>query len=294
MLGELYRWGRLLHVSLWIKNVIVFAPLFFSGSFFCVDLLSRSLWTFFALCLMSSSVYCFNDIVNAGNDTIHSARSYRPIADRAITSAEGYVLMFVCAILGILVIAVTGAELSLFVIISAYWLLNIVYSLWLKRIAVIDITCISISLVLQALVGGLAIGIVVSQWLLLMTYLLAMFLALIKRYDNFLIAGKTGEGLCESTNGYSCNFVSIAMTIVAAVMLVCYVMYTMSGEVAHRFGTPYVFITSLWVLIAVLRFLQVTIVFNGDVSHTRMIITDRFLWLCFVGWLFTFFLIIYS
>ena len=114
-----------------------------------------------------------------------------------------------------------------------------------------------------------------------------------KRYDDVLIAEQTGERIRESISGYSRSFIALSLGVAASVMLVCYIMYTMSEEITARLATRYVLLTSIWVLTAVLRFLQVAFVLNRSASPTRVVMTDRIVWFCFLGWLLNFFLIIY-
>ncbi len=284
---------KLLRPIQWIKNLIIFAPLFFYGSLFDETLFLQCCIIFVSFCLMSSAVYCFNDIHDVISDRLHPMKCHRPIAAGLVSRIEAYGMMTMCVMLALGGLFITVEWEKLLIVISLYMLLNIAYCIYLKKIAVIDVTCISIGFVLRMLAGGIATNIIVSQWLLLMTYLLALFFALIKRYDDMMIAEKTGDLAQVSMSGYNHTFVAVSLSVSSSIMLVSYIMYTMSEEVTNRLGTHYVLLTSIWVLIAVLRFLQVTMVYNRSVSLTSMVLSDRFIWFCFAGWIVTFFFIIY-
>ena len=171
--------------------------------------------------------------------------------------------------------------------------MNIAYCVRLKRYAIIDVTIIAIGFVMRVLIGGLAAEIWVSQWLVLMTFLVTLFLALTKRNDDYRLYEQTGQKPRVSITGYNKTFINEATAIVASVTLVCYIMYTMSSEVIERMGTRYVYLTSCWVLAGLLRYLQNMIVFGLSGSPTKSLVKDHFIQLCVLGWILSFFVIIY-
>ena len=171
--------------------------------------------------------------------------------------------------------------------------MNFAYCLRLKQFAIIDVAIIAIGFVLRVLAGGFATDTWVSHWLVLMTFLLTLLLALTKRYDDFIIFEQTGSKPRISITGYNKAFIHEATAIVAAITMVCYIMYTMSEEVITRMGTRYLYLTSGWVLAGILRYLQNMIVYNQSGSPTRSLIKDHFIHLCVIGWIVSFFIIIY-
>jgi 4-hydroxybenzoate polyprenyltransferase len=171
--------------------------------------------------------------------------------------------------------------------------MNIAYCLKLKQYAILDVTIIAIGFVMRVLIGGQATDIWISQWLVLMTFLLALFLALAKRSDDFSIFVQTGVKPRVSITGYNKEFINGATAIVASVTVVCYIMYTMSNEVIQRIGSQYLYLTSSWVLIGLLRYLQKTIVYESSGSPTKSLMEDRFIQFCVIGWILSFFAIIY-
>lgn len=286
---------KLIRTSQWIKNIFVFAPLFFSNSLFVKEQTIATILTFLAFCFISSSIYCLNDLYDAEADRQHPQKCKRPIASGAVSVRNGYIMMSLCALLsfGILTFVKSPKLTYLYIIIGGYWLINIAYCLKLKQYAIIDVAIIAIGFVLRVLAGGFATDTWVSHWLVLMTFLLALLLAFTKRYDDFSIFEQTGTKPRVSITGYNKAFIHEATAIVAAVTLVCYIMYTMSEEVIARMGTHYLYLTAGWVLAGILRYLQNMIVYNQSGSPTKSLVKDRFIHLCISGWIISFFVIIY-
>ena len=181
----------------------------------------------------------------------------------------------------------------LYMMIGGYWLMNIAYCLKLKQFAILDVTIIAIGFVMRVLTGGLATDIWVSHWLVMMTFLITLFLALSKRNDDYRIYEQTGIKPRVSITGYNKSFINEATAIVASVTMVSYIMYTMSEDVIARMGSQYVYLTSGWVLAGLLRYLQNMIVFGLSGSPTKSLVKDHFIQLCIIGWILSFFAIIY-
>jgi 4-hydroxybenzoate polyprenyltransferase len=181
----------------------------------------------------------------------------------------------------------------LYTIIGAYWLLNIAYCIRLKQYAILDVSIIAVGFVMRVLCGGVTTDIWISHWLVMMTFLVALFLAFTKRNDDYRIYEQTGTKPRVSITGYNKTFINEATAIIASVTLVCYIMYTMSPEVIERMGTRYVYLTSGWVLAGMLRYLQNMIVFGLSGSPTKSLVKDHFIQFCLAGWLISFFVIIY-
>ena len=181
----------------------------------------------------------------------------------------------------------------LYLILVTYWLMNIAYCLWLKQLAILDVTIIAIGFVMRVLIGGLTTDIWISHWLVLMTFLVTLFLAFTKRNDDYRLYEQTGQKPRVSITGYNKTFINEATAIIASVTLVCYIMYTMSEEVITRMGTRYVYLTSGWVLAGMLRYLQNMIVFGLSGSPTKSLVKDHFIQFCVLGWIASFFVIIY-
>lgn len=288
---------RLLRPLQWFKNVFVLAPLFFSNNLLNQELLWPTLLTFVAFCLVSSSIYCFNDIYDVEADRQHPRKCKRPIASGAVSIRTGYIVMTVCLVASLLLTLVTShlylVTYHLSLIIASYWLINVAYCMKLKQYAILDVFLISMGFVLRVLVGGLAADIFVSEWLVLMTFLLALFLAFAKRKDDYRIFEQTGVMPRKSITGYNAQFIDLSVTIVATITIVCYIMYTMSDSVIERMGSRYLYLTSIWVIAGLLRHLQNMLVYQRSGSPTKALVKDHFIQLCIAGWIASFVAIIY-
>lgn len=286
---------QLLRPLQWIKNAFVFAPAFFSTNLLKSEFFLPTLAVFASFCLISSAIYCFNDLRDVEADRLHPKKCKRPIASGTVSIRGGYIMMLLCTIGALLLIPLAQSPNTpyLYIIIGGYWLMNMAYCLKLKQYAILDVTIIAIGFVMRILAGGLATDIWISHWLVLMTFLVTLFLALSKRNDDYRIFEQTGTKPRVSITGYNKTFINEATAIIASVTMVCYIMYTMSPEVIERMGTRYVYLTSGWVLAGLLRYLQNMIVYGLSGSPTKSLAKDHFIQFCIIGWIASFFAIIY-
>lgn len=285
---------KILRPKQWVKNFFVMLPLFFGGELFNGKALLAGAITFLAYSLAASSIYCFNDIHDVDDDRRHSVKRLRPIASGAISISAAYALMFTCFALSMLsVFLLPDYALQTSGIILFYWLLNLAYCARLKQYAIIDVCIVAFGFVLRLLAGGFATHIQLSKWIVLMTFLITLFMSFAKRRDDVIRMEQTGEAPRKNTIRYNLTFINQAITITASVTLVCYIMYTVSPEVIQNFHTDYLYLTSIFVLVGLLRYIQLTVVDQKSGDPTKVLLKDRFTQLVVVAWLLTFLLIIY-
>jgi len=286
---------KLMRPVQWVKNFFIFLPMFFAGRLTDIWMWEQCILAFIAFSLASSSLYCFNDIHDRNEDRLHAVKRRRPIASGAITLRQGYLLMGVLVVLAFCVLLLAGGRNLWYVagILAFYYLLNIAYSLRLKQISIVDVLIVAFGFVLRLLAGGVATGVNLSQWIVLMTFLLALFLALAKRRDDIWAYERTGVVSRTNIQFYNIPFVNTVLGALGAITVVCYIMYTVSDEVTRRFDNRYVYLTSVFVLAGVIRYLQIVLVGKEDTDPTRVLIRDRFLQICILCWLVSFFFIIY-
>lgn len=278
----------------WIKNGFVLIPMFFGGRLLNADDAIASVVTFFAFSCAASAIYCFNDIVDVDADRRHPVKCHRPIASGAVSVPTAYALMAVLALLSALLLFFLPQRAGETAgIVAFYFLLNMAYCIWLKRHAIIDVCTVAFGFVLRILAGGMACDVAVSNWLVLMTFLLALFLSFAKRRDDVLRMNETGEPPRRNTIRYNLTFVNQAITVTGTVTLVCYIMYTVSPEVVSRFHAPYLYLTSIFVLVGLLRYMQLTVVDEVSGDPTKILLRDRFTQAIVVAWIMVFLLIIY-
>lgn len=283
---------KLLRPEQWLKNLFVLTPLFFSGQMTDVAHLVEATAAMVTFCLAASGIYCINDVMDAEADRKHPKKCRRPVAAGTVKTSTAVAtgITLAVATLGIAWMTI-GTRLSF--ILAGYMTLNAAYSLWLKRIALVDVFTISTGFVLRLMAGSIATGITLSHWIILMTFLLSLFLALAKRRDDVLIFEHGGGQMRRNVERYNRSFVDTAIAITVAVTLVCYIMYTLSTEVIERTGSSHLYLTSVFVMLGMFRYLQLTMVDARSGSPTRLLVFDRFLQLCIVGWIVCFTFILY-
>lgn len=293
---------RLARPAQWIKNFFVFAPIIFGGALFNVNALAEGILTFFAFSFAASSIYCFNDIHDVADDRRHPEKCHRPIASGAVSVPQAYGLMMLmfalslgtCLLLTALPYERFGTAWVTMAVIVFYWLLNLAYCVRLKHYAIVDVCVVAFGFVLRMIAGGAATHIVLSKWIVLMTFLITLFMSFAKRRDDVLRMEATGEAPRRNTSRYNSTFINQALTITASVTLVCYIMYTVSPETLARFHSNDLYLTSIYVLLGLLRYLQITVVDKKSGNPTKVIMRDRFIQIDVLAWLITFVLIIYE
>lgn len=286
---------RLIRPQHWIKNVFVLVPMFFGGVLFDLTAIESGLLVFMAFSFIASSIYCYNDIVDADADRHHSVKCRRPIASGEVSVSRGYLLMAVMAVLSAIMVMLlpSPVRMGTAVVVAIYYVLNLAYCSKLKQYAVLDVCIVAFGFVLRIVAGGVAEEVALSQWIVLMTFLLTLFLSFAKRRDDVLRMNETGEAPRHNTIRYNLTFINQAITITASVTLVCYIMYTVSPEVEEHFKSQYLYLTSVFVLLGLLRYIQIAVVDKKSGDPVKVALTDRFSQLIVAAWLVTFLIMIY-
>lgn len=282
---------RLMRPHQYLKNLFIFLPLFFAMKITDLPLLFDAFVAFVAFSLSASAVYILNDYRDIEEDRLHPRKKLRPLASGEISKPRALRLMAGLWLTGFLLMALLSIDA--FGILFAYVLMNVAYSFRLKHVAILDVVIIALGFVLRLFVGSAVTGIELSAWIVVMTFLLALFMALAKRRDDVLIFEETGQKMRKVIDGYNLQFLDAAMAIMAAVVLVAYTLYTTSPEVAAKFHTRYLYLTSLFVIVGILRYLQIAFVHLDSGSPTRIVLRDRFMQLTLLGWIVSFVWILY-
>lgn len=286
---------RLTRPKQWIKNMFVFIPMFFGGELFDLHSVWLAVLTFFAFSMVASSIYCYNDIVDVDADRHHPVKCLRPIASGEVSIRLGYILMTLTFCLGMGVLLMLPPEVMspVMAVIVFYYVLNLAYCSKLKQFAILDVCIVAFGFVLRILAGGFACELALSNWIVIMTFLLTLFMSFAKRRDDVLRMNSTGEAPRKNTVRYNLTFINQAITITASVTLVCYIMYCVSPEVTERFDTPYLYLTFVFVLLGLLRYIQIAVVDEKSGDPTKIILHDHFSQIIVVAWILSFLLMIY-
>ena len=307
---------RLLRVQQYVKNAFVFIPLFFSGKLLDGAALLATVQAALAFSLTSSFIYVLNDLKDVAEDRRHPIKRFRPLAAGTITVGPALVLGCVSLALG-LILSVQLNYLCL-ALIGGYLVLNLLYVYVIKQWALFDLIAIAVGFDLRVFTGAAAIAVEISSWLILMVFLLAMFLAMGKRWDDLrrqermpeapapeasteasergAVCAKPGPQplLRQALYGYSRDFALSTLTFLSAVNTICYIQYSMDAHSIARLGSSYLFLTSLWVILGNLRYLQNIFVLGHGYSPTKILLKDRALLGCLALWALHISAIIYA
>ena len=282
---------KLMRPHQYIKNCFIFLPLFFAAQITNTVLLLNATVAFLAFSLTASAIYVLNDYHDVEEDRQHPKKKNRPLASGAITKPQALLIMVLLFVAGMALISLVSY--TAMVIILAYVTMNIAYSFHLKHVAILDVTIIAIGFVLRIFVGSAVTDIPLSMWIIIMTFLLALFMALAKRRDDVLIYLDTGKKMRRAIDGYNLQFLDTAMAIMASVVIVSYTIYTTSADVIARVQSEYFYLTALFVIVGVMRYLQITFVEKDSGSPTGIVLKDRFMQITLTGWIATFAWVLY-
>lgn len=281
---------QLMRIHQWVKNFFIFLPLFFSFKMDHIPLLIVDLWAFVGFCLIASSIYIINDWNDIATDRLHPEKRNRPLASGAINKKEALLMILSLVAVGVSVYIFVLGNYIAFALLVSYFILNIFYSLRLKHIPVIDISIVAIGFVIRIFIGGVVTDTPLSRWIVVMTFLLAIFLALGKRRDDVVIYEETGDKVRKNVDGYNIPFLNVAIVVVAAVMMVAYIMYTISPEVTQRNGDN-LYLTSFFVFVGLFRYLQIIFVEDRSGNPTLIFLKDNFIRIIIILWIISFFVI---
>lgn len=278
----------LLRPRQWIKNLFVLVGILFAGKFFDASLLIDALILTASFTLAAGSVYVINDIVDVDADRMHPKKKERPIASGAISVSNAYLLLFATIILS-MVLALSVSIAPTFIILS-YIIMNVFYTFYLKYIPILDVFVISTGFIMRVLVGTFGIGIMPSNWLILCTFMLTLFLGFSKRRAELILTGDSNAAR-NVLKYYKRAFLDHAMTVTVGGTLISYALYTMSPETILRHGTENLLYTIFPVTYALFRYYYIVESEITKDDAATSLTTDRSLQVAIIVWLITFFAI---
>jgi 4-hydroxybenzoate polyprenyltransferase len=286
-----------LRPSQWTKNLIVFAALLFgqrgtAPAFLDAHAAGESVAAFAIFCILSGVVYLINDVADRDKDRAHPRKRFRPIASGAVSPglAIGTAALLCAGALG----AAWALRPAFALVAIAYVSLQALYSGPLKHVVIIDVLTIAIGFVLRAVAGAVAIDVPISHWLLILTILLALFLALSKRRHELVLLADGATGHRPILEEYSPYLLDQMIAVVTASTLVSYVIYTVSAETVQKFNTDYLGLTLVFPLYGIFRYLYLVHQKEGGGSPSDMLLNDRPLLACVALWAVSVAAIIYG
>ena len=265
---------RLLRVKQWTKNAVVFAAFVFALGDRNQNLAAWELWKVclaaLAFSFVSSGVYIFNDLRDARQDRLHPLKRHRPIASGEVSPGGGVLIGLLLLAAGLGGAWRLGTELL--AVLGGYLALQVVYTLWIKHIALVDVIVISLGFVLRALAGAVVIHVKISPWLLVCALLLALFLGLCKRrHEKVNLAG---QGTRASLDGYDERLLDLLITMAGSAALVCYSIYTLWPETVAKFGTPWLGATIPFVVFGIFRYMDLVYRQDKGDRPEQILLTD--------------------
>jgi 4-hydroxybenzoate polyprenyltransferase len=275
----------------WVKNGFVFAALIFSRNLLTADRTLRVAYAAGLFCLMASALYLLNDVMDAAEDRQHPTKRLRPIASNRINAQTA---LWVAAFLAITALA--GAwvlDIQFLIWLTVYGSINVLYSLFLKHIMLLDLFVIAAGFVCRVVAGGVVIHVEISPWLVVCTTLLALFLALTKRRHELVLLGSSASNHRSSLAHYSPYFLDQLIGIVTASTLMSYALYTLSSDATKKFPGKRLELTIPFVLFGIFRYLYLVHRASEGGNPTRLLLTDRVLLAVVVLWAAAVVLIIY-
>jgi 4-hydroxybenzoate polyprenyltransferase len=276
----------------WVKNVFIFAPMIFSLHMFQAEYIWRSLLAFMLFSLVTGTIYVFNDILDREKDRLHPLKRSRPIASGKLGIRPA--LWLAAGLLAGVLLLIARFNRDFFLIVAFYVVLNISYSIFLKRVVIIDIMVIALGFVLRVMIGGAVNHILLYPWILISTFLLAIFLALIKRRQELLnIQGPPGETLTRTTlQNYNLGLLDQMISIATATTLISYIMYVLSPDVQMKFHSANLFYTVPFVIFGIFRYLFLAYAKGEGESPSDVIYTDLPFTLNIILWVCVFILLV--
>jgi 4-hydroxybenzoate polyprenyltransferase len=278
---------RSMRLYQWVKNVFIFAPMIFALQFFHFGYVKNSLAAFLLFSLVASCIYIFNDCFDKEKDRLHPDKKKRPIAsgDLSVKTAAPAAVI----ILAISLVFIYRFNRYFFIIAALYIVLNIIYSAFLKKIVILDVMIIAIGFVMRVQIGGVVNQIELSQWILIITFLLAIFLGLIKRRQELVkITDPKDSSQVETRKTlkkYNLALLDQLISITTATTLISYIIYVANPNILEKFGTGQLYLTVPFVVFGIFRYLYLTYVKGKGENPAEIIFSDlpftcsAFLWI---------------
>lgn len=286
---------RSMRLYQWVKNMFIFAPMVFSLQFFQLPFIVNSVLAFVLFSMTTGSIYIFNDVFDREKDRLHPQKCARPIASGRLSvpaAVTGAIIMAVFALTAIYIM-----NTVFFIIALTYMAMNLLYSSVLKKVVILDVMVIAAGFVMRVLIGGSINHIELSAWIIMITFLLAIFLGLIKRRQELVnLSAQNGNGGLETRGTlkkYNLPLLDQLISITTATTLICYIVYVINPDIQHKFQTKNLFLTTPFVVFGLFRYLYLTYSEGKGESPSEILFTDLPFTLNIILWVIVFIAIIF-
>lgn len=287
---KIKKYLELIRVNQWVKNLLVFAPVFFSLRLNYPNLITIA-FVFLSFSLAASSIYIINDLLDVELDKKHPWKKLRPIASKLISSRIALLIAFFFIALSIMISLKINE--GVFYIILSYFLVNLLYSQWLKKVPIIDVMVIAIGFILRITAGAVATNIVLSPWIILCTFFGALFIGFGKRKSEINNSQNNLSGTREVLFFYEANFLNQLIGLSSGMAIMSYALYTIDEKTVSHFNTENLIYTILFVVFGIFRYFQIIHTHTLGEDPVRIFLTDSPILLNLFLWVISFGVIIY-
>ena len=275
----------------WLKNGIILLALIFAGEMTHPKKVELALLAIAIFCLLSSAVYTFNDLIDRKNDRKHPLKKNRPIASGKVSIGTAITVVVILCSVGLA--AAWLINTNFFMTAVVFLGLNLLYTLWLKNIVIVDVMAVALSFVVRAYAGAFAIDVPTSKWMLINTLLLALFLGFGKRRHELVVLEEGAAAHRKILGKYSPYLLDQLIAVVTPSVLVMYMLYSFSTEVSLKLGTQNLFATIPFVVYGLFRYLYLIHKEEKGGSPTHVLISDLPIMITVLLWLITSSLVLY-
>jgi 4-hydroxybenzoate polyprenyltransferase len=282
---------QLLRPTQWSKNTVLFAALIFSKHLFVASDVAIVVAAFLCFCCVASGAYVMNDIRDCERDRQHPLKARRPLPSGRVSRSAAIAIA-----LPLMTVGLGGAfalGLGFGVLTAVYLALQVAYTFAFKDMVILDVMSIATGFVLRAVAGGVVIGVPVSPWLIICTFLLALFLGFSKRRHEIVLLDDRATEHRASLRDYSPYFLDQMIAVVTASTVVAYAIYTVSPEVREKLGTDRLYLTIPFVLYGIFRYLYLVHQREEGGNPTQLLLSDQPLLVDVVLWILTASLLLY-
>ena len=286
---------ELLRIKSWVKNGFLFLPLVFALKLLEQDLFISVVIAFFSFSFCSSFIYIINDVLDAKADALHPRKKNRPIPAGKISCRLALMIGVGCLAASFGLAFSFAISVVFSYVLFCYLFLNIAYVLVLKNIHLIELFVVAINFVLRVLAGCFVINVAPSNWILVVTFFLSLLLVLVKRRAELVVLGTNAAAHRKVLKYYSEGFLDKLILIAATITITAYILYSIDPKVTFLLKTNSLIYTSVFVVIGVFRFVQLSEgkEFDGEGDPTTLLFKDRFTQLVLLAWLISLLFLLY-
>jgi 4-hydroxybenzoate polyprenyltransferase len=274
-----------------VKNFFLFAALIFSRHLFVINELAATCLGFLFFSLVSSGVYVFNDIVDLEKDRLHPIKSKRPLPSGKLSISTASIVSILLIVSGLVGGFLLNTQFGIVALL--YALINVFYTYKLKEVVILDVMTIAAGFVMRVAAGAVLINVYISEWLIICTVLLSLFLGFSKRRHELSVLESHANEHRAVLQSYSRYFLDQMIGVVTAATVMSYTLYTVSERTVHEFGTPHLIYTVPFVLYGIFRYLYLVHKKEEGGDPTKIVLTDKPLLFNVILWVVTASIIIY-